>query len=210
MLAVFHNICWKFNVCAFNQFQSKPLLLSTSSSRVYGKSTASFLSGLAKKLVYVWWCQGASGSTSACPWLWSEGTLPPYWPVCKFDLILTIPSVLPSVKCYYPPLAFVSMHRLQASYLTYCFLNACVVCKFYWPLGPCVECCFVLLNCWLFWLLHNLWWSYNVTIFSTLLETSKVLLWKNKPKKLFHLKLFCWKAVERVHAASLMLPTVTA
>jgi len=59
-----------------------------------GKSTAPF-----------WWpCKETclclvipgsdSGSTSACPWLWSKGILPAYWPVCKFDLILAIPSVL--------------------------------------------------------------------------------------------------------------------
>jgi len=55
---------------------------------VYGKSTALFLSCLAKKLVDIRATPGShSGSTSACLWPWSEGTPPAYWPVCKFDLI---------------------------------------------------------------------------------------------------------------------------
>ena len=46
-----------------------------------------------------------SGSTSACPWLWSEGTLTAYsWPVCKFDLILAILSVSTSVAACHLPL----------------------------------------------------------------------------------------------------------
>jgi len=36
-----------------------------------------------------------NGSTSACLWPCSEETLPAYWPVCKFDLISAIFSVLP-------------------------------------------------------------------------------------------------------------------
>jgi len=32
-------------------------------------------------------CLATPGSAGACPWLWSEETLPAYWPVCKFDLI---------------------------------------------------------------------------------------------------------------------------
>jgi len=32
----------------------------------------------------------ASGSTSACPCLWSEETLPACWPVCKRDLTLSV------------------------------------------------------------------------------------------------------------------------
>jgi len=37
-----------------------------------------------------------SGSTSAYPWMWSEGTLQAYWHVCKFNFILAIhiPNVL--------------------------------------------------------------------------------------------------------------------
>ena len=31
-----------------------------------------------------------SGSTSVCPLLWSGETLPAYWSVCKFDLILPV------------------------------------------------------------------------------------------------------------------------
>jgi len=32
----------------------------------------------------------ASCSASASPWLWSEETLPKYWPVCNFALILSV------------------------------------------------------------------------------------------------------------------------
>jgi len=44
-----------------------------------------------------------SGSTSTCPCLWWEGTLPApaYWPACKFDLMLTILSVLTSVAAHH-------------------------------------------------------------------------------------------------------------
>jgi len=55
---------------------------------VYGKSTAP-LSGLAKKLDVSGDLGSASGST-VCPKLWSGETLPAYWPVCKFDLILPV------------------------------------------------------------------------------------------------------------------------
>ena len=49
------------------------------------------LSGLAKKLVDMSVTPGSiSGSTSACPWLWSKDMLQAYWPVCKFDLISSI------------------------------------------------------------------------------------------------------------------------
>ena len=50
-----------------------------------------------------------SDSTSACPWWWSEGTLPAYWPVCKFDPILTIPSVVTSVSAHYLPLQWIAI-----------------------------------------------------------------------------------------------------
>jgi len=45
-----------------------------------------------------------SGCTSACPWLWSEGTVPVYWPVCKFDLIFATLSVLTNVAARHLPL----------------------------------------------------------------------------------------------------------
>jgi len=44
----------------------------------------------------------ANGSTSSCPWLWPEKTLPTYWPVCKFDLILSACSVLTSIVAHHP------------------------------------------------------------------------------------------------------------
>jgi len=69
------------------------------------QSTTQYLSSLTKKLVDM------SGDTrerqwlhqhiSAYPWLWSEGTLPTYWDVCKFDLILIVPSVLTSITAHH-------------------------------------------------------------------------------------------------------------
>jgi len=45
------------------------------------------------------------GSNSACLWPWTEGTLPAYWHVCKFDLhlILAIFSALTSVPARHLP-----------------------------------------------------------------------------------------------------------
>jgi len=41
------------------------------------------------------------------PWLWSEETPRTFWSVCRFDLILVVPSMLTSITA---PLAFISMH----------------------------------------------------------------------------------------------------
>ena len=72
---------------------------------VYGKSTAPFLSCLAKKLVDISGDPGSdSCTTSACLWPWSKGTPLAYWPVCKFDLILATPSALTSVPPRHLPL----------------------------------------------------------------------------------------------------------
>jgi len=53
----------------------------------------------------------ASDSTSVCPWLWSGETLPAYWPVCTFDLILPVPVlllvslyILTTITAYHLPL----------------------------------------------------------------------------------------------------------
>ena len=78
---------------------------------VYGKSTAPFLSALAKKVVDVSGDPGnASGSTSVCPWLWSGEMLPAYWPVCEFDLTLRVLflvaafNILITITAYHLPL----------------------------------------------------------------------------------------------------------
>jgi len=73
---------------------------------VYDKSTAPFLSCLAKKLVDM------SGDSSErqwfhhrlSPWLQSEGTLLAYWSVTKFDLILAILGEVTSVAARHLPL----------------------------------------------------------------------------------------------------------
>jgi len=69
-----------------SNYHFQPVAIETTS--VYGKSTAPYLSGLAKKLLICLVTPGsASGSTSACLWQWSEDMLPAYWPVCKIDFI---------------------------------------------------------------------------------------------------------------------------
>jgi len=73
-------------ITIFNQLQLRPLVCMA-------RPTNPFLRSLAKKLVDI--ClmppDSASGSTSTSSWLWSEETLPTYWPVCKFYLILSLP-----------------------------------------------------------------------------------------------------------------------
>ena len=97
--------CRKCNDLPINYY-FQPLAIETTG--VYGKSTAPFLSCLAKKLVDI---SGDhrdrrdSGSTSACLWPWSEGTPLAYWPVCKFDLILATLSALTSAPHSCPSLA---------------------------------------------------------------------------------------------------------
>ena len=82
--------CQKYHDLQSN-YHLQPVAIETTG--VYGKSTASFLSSLAKKLVDV------SGDPRECqwlhqrlslPWLWSGETLPAYWPVCEFDLTLRV------------------------------------------------------------------------------------------------------------------------
>jgi len=64
---------------------------------VYGKSFASFLIGLVKKRLCPVIIGSDSDSTSACPWLWSERTLPAYWLVGNFGPILATSSALTSI-----------------------------------------------------------------------------------------------------------------
>jgi len=64
-----------------------------------GKSSAIFRAVLQRNLLICQVTQGASGCTSACPWLWSEGTVPVYWPVCKFDLIFCHPQCINQCCC---------------------------------------------------------------------------------------------------------------
>jgi len=73
-------------ITAFNQPQLKPLACTESPPPL----------SWAALQIYLLLCLLTPGSdssfTSACPWLWSEGTVPAYWPVCKFDPILPIPK----------------------------------------------------------------------------------------------------------------------
>ena len=78
-------------VITFNQLQSKPLVCLASPLppywAVWQRNLLTFQATPGRD----------SGSTSACLWPWSEGTPLAYWPVCKFDLILTTLSALTSV-----------------------------------------------------------------------------------------------------------------
>jgi len=82
--------CQKYNDLLSNYYFQP---VSTETTGMFGKSTAPFWAALQRNLLICLVTPGTnSGSTSACPWLWSEGTLPAYWPVCNFDLILAMPA----------------------------------------------------------------------------------------------------------------------
>ena len=75
-----------------NQSKSKPLvcMVEVHFPFFWAASQSNFLICL----VTPW---SDSGSTSAFLWLRSEGTLVVYWPGCRFDLILVLPSILTSM-----------------------------------------------------------------------------------------------------------------
>ena len=80
-------------IVTFNQLQSKPLVCMAS-------PLLFFWTVLQRNLLTCQVTPGSnSGSTSACPWLWSNGTLTAYWPVCKFDLILELSSCINQCSC---------------------------------------------------------------------------------------------------------------
>ena len=102
------NWCWDrqmpeirmtfVTIITFNQLQSKPLVCMTSPlPPSWAVSQRNFLTFQATP-------GRVSGSTSACLWPWSEGTLLAYWSVCKFDLILATLSALTSVPARHLPL----------------------------------------------------------------------------------------------------------
>ena len=86
------NITTFLTIITFNQLQSQPLVYTASSlppswAVLQRNSTFQTTPG------------SNSGSTSACLWPWSEGTLLAYWFVCKLDLILATLSALTSDSC---------------------------------------------------------------------------------------------------------------
>jgi len=86
--------------CIFSQLQLRPLVCMASPPPLFLVAS--------QKVVDM--AGDPSGSTSTCPWLRSEETLPAYWPMCKFDLIL---SVLFFV-------AFSVLTSIAAGHLTLC------------------------------------------------------------------------------------------
>jgi len=96
--------CRKYNDLLENYY-FQPVAIETTG--VYGKSTAPFLSCLAKKHVDMSF-QVTPGSdndsTSTCLWPWSEGTPPAYWPVRKLGVSSATLSALTSVAAHHLPL----------------------------------------------------------------------------------------------------------
>jgi len=90
-------------ITIFNQWQLRPLVCMASPLTL-------FWVVLQRNLLICLATPGsASGSTSVCPWLWSVETLPAYWPVRKFDLILPVIflvafNVLTPITAYHLPL----------------------------------------------------------------------------------------------------------
>ena len=83
-------VSWKCN--DHDNYCFQPVSIETAG--VYGKLNALFLSCLAKKFVDM------SGDPREWQWCHQRlsmavvrGTLPAFWPVCKFDLILATPNV---------------------------------------------------------------------------------------------------------------------
>ena len=73
-------------ITIFNQWQMRPLVCMASLLPLFWVTLQTNL------FIYLVtpWSATASGSTNACLWLWSGETLPAYWPVCKFDLTLSV------------------------------------------------------------------------------------------------------------------------
>ena len=117
------SISWKLlcedatsslTITTFNQSQLKPLV-NMASPPPFSWATLQ----ITLLICLVSW-RNASGSTNTYPWLWSEGMLPAYWLVCKFDLISPILSVLTSITA----------HHLSVSMHSYYFWNVRAFCKF--------------------------------------------------------------------------------
>ena len=100
----------------------------------------------------LWMCLvttgSASGSTSACPWwLWSRETLPAYWPVCKFDLTLSVlfcccskeltSSFFQLLSMYWPASLLTTLLEPVCQYIAIA-LRILILCKFHFP--SVVQC----------------------------------------------------------------------
>ena len=116
-----------------NNYHFQPVAIETTG--VNGKSTAPFCATSQRNLSIYHVTPGSnSGSASACPWLWSEDTLPAYWFVRRLNLIFVVPSVLLSDTAPHLPL-------LQCIAIAFRMFRA--FCKFCCPF---VQCCFDLDN----------------------------------------------------------------
>jgi len=113
-----------------NNYCFQPVAIETIG--VYGKSFASFLIGLAKKRLCPVIIGSDNDSTSACPWLWSERTLPAYWLVGNFGLILATSSALTSITARHFRLFQCSSMQRQTG--RHSFPNVRIFCKVCCPL----------------------------------------------------------------------------
>jgi len=92
-------------ITTFNQWQLRPLVCTANPLPLFWvvfRRNSNLLMCLVTP-------GSTSGSTSVCPWLWPREMLPAYWPVCKFDLILTVLflpafNVLTTITAYHLPL----------------------------------------------------------------------------------------------------------
>ena len=114
--------------------------IATITTSVHGKSTAPFLSCLAKKLVNM------SDDPRERQWLHQHlslavvrGVLPEYWLVCKFDLTLAILSVLTSVAARHLPLFNEQLLPSHCLPFLYALLSSV---RFALSVSPSVQCCF--------------------------------------------------------------------
>ena len=122
-------ICRNYND-HLNNYCFQPVAIETIG--VYGKSFASFLIGLPKKRLCPVIIGSDNDSTSACPWLWSERTLPAYWLVGNFGLILATSSALTSITARHFRLFQCSSMQRQTG--RHSFPNVRIFCKVCCPL----------------------------------------------------------------------------
>ena len=172
-----------FIFCSNISWPPKQLRLSTSDNWDHWcvwHVQCPFLSGLAKKLVDVSGDprEHHCGSTNVFPWLGPGETLPAYWPVCRFDLILPFPflvafNVLTTIAACHLPLyecvavAFrilILSIRFIVPSVVQCWVLPCALVK-YWNILSTAQP-MMRVQC-------------GVVLSSTLLETSQVFGKKN-------------------------------
>jgi len=117
-------------IATFNQLQLRPLVCMAT-------PPPPFLNGHTKNLLICLVTPGStSGFTSACPWLWSVEMLPNYWPVCNFDLILSVRFLVA-----YSLTSIIVRHLPLYQCIAECLPNPHSLCKLHCPLCCAVFLC---------------------------------------------------------------------